>query len=593
MTLSKRQLTSNENNLMTEPYDISNLTNKSFPLDRYEPISLLGRGGLGEVYLAKDRLLGRTIAVKCLMAVDDEQVVIFQREAKIASKLNHPCIIGTLDFGTTEGGRPFIAFDYFDGISLEHLLLEHGGTIDEQLARRIFVIVTEALDYIHKHNVFHRDLKPSNILLKFDKSDALDLRIIDFGVSAIREEFQNRDLAQGKTIVGTPVYMSPDPVRGDAFDARSEVYSIGCILFECLTGEPPFDSASTAEVLELHMTEEPPLLKDVCPDRSFSPEMQEIITKCLSKTKSDRFQTMAELKAALERPVAKSKRTIESAPPVESKKNSGAGKSVVLIVAAICCILVGRAVVISIISASEQKDEHSLVLQRQDELAKGSTSGLHVKTDQSLELQKAKHDNARGIYISGSDSVKRLQEIADAGQTKDMVSFNNLTLTLTDVENLKVVKPKLIQMFKCEIPEDVFAKLMTVSSVGELSFQQCPDITPECMALLKESKSIVTLKMIGCGINDKHLREIGHLKQLRKLVLDGNKDITLDGLLHLKRKDGLIAVWLNEGPLTELTDQELSALKEKYNIVLSTKLERYEGEGGDGLVNPDALELLE
>ena len=199
---------------MTESDDIQNLTSKSFPLDRYEPIALLGRGGLGEVYLAKDRLLGRTIAVKCLMAVDDEQIVIFQREAKIASKLSHPCIIGTLDFGTTEGGRPFIAFDYFDGTSLESLLAENGGVLDEQLTRRIFIIVTRALDYIHNHKVFHRDLKPSNILLKVDKSGALDLRIIDFGVSAIKEEFQNRDLAQGKTIVGTPVYMSPDPARG-------------------------------------------------------------------------------------------------------------------------------------------------------------------------------------------------------------------------------------------------------------------------------------------------------------------------------------------------------------------------------------------
>lgn len=581
---------------MTESDDIENLTIRSFPLDRYEPIALLGRGGLGEVYLAKDRLLGRTIAVKCLMAVDDEQIVIFQREAKIASKLAHPCIIGTLDFGTTEGGRPFIAFDYFDGMSLEKLLAEHGGVIDERLARQIFIVVTRALDYIHKHKVFHRDLKPSNILLKFDKTGALDLRIIDFGVSAIKEEFQNRDLAQGKTIVGTPVYMSPDPVRGEPFDARSEVYSIGCILFECLTGEPPFDSESIAEVLELHMTEEPPLLEEVCPDRSFSSEIQEILSKCLSKPKSDRFQSMAELADALLRPVAGTKLTSDSAPPVEPKKTSGLmGKPVVLAAVVVGILLVaGTAVVVSIIFAPEQKDEVSRVLHKHDELGgtSNSTMGLHVKTDQSVELEKAKHDNARGIYLSGNDGAKRLQEIADAHQTKEMVSVTNTTLTSTDVENLALVKPSLVQIYNCHIPEDVFSKLMKLN-VGEFCFQKCPDLTPACMAKLKESKSLVSLRLIGCGITDNHLKEIGQQKQIRKLVLDGNKDITLNGLLNMKRNDGLIAVWLNEGPLTKLSEQEVLALKDKFHIVLLNKLEKYEGEGGDGLVSPDALELIE
>lgn len=579
---------------MTESDDIQNLTNKSFPLDRYEPLALLGRGGLGEVYLAKDRLLGRTIAVKCLMAVDEEQIVIFQREAKIASKLSHPCIIGTLDFGTTEGGRPFIAFDYFDGISLEKLLADHGGTIDEQLARRIFIVVTEALDYIHKHNVFHRDLKPSNILLKFDKSGAIDLRIIDFGVSAIKEEFQNRDLAQGKTIVGTPVYMSPDPIRGEAFDARSEVYSIGCILFECLTGEPPFDSEAIAEVLDLHMTEEPPLLEDVCPLKTFSPEIQEILTRCLSKPKADRYQTMSELAAALQSSSGVAKSAAELAPPVEPMKSTELmTKRLTVAVIAIICLAAGTAVV-SIISSSGQKDEVSRVLHKNDHLAESSNSnmGLHVETEQSVELEKRKHDNARGIYLSG-DSINRLKEIADANQTKEMVSFTNVNLTLANVENLRKVQPKLVQLYNCHIPENVFTELISLNSVGEFCFQQCPDLSPAYMAKLKQSKSLMSLRLIGCGITDSHLKQIGQQHQLRKLVLDGNKDITLNGLLHLKRNDGLIAVWLNEGPLTNLSEREVQALREKYNIVLSNKLEKYEGEGGDGLVSPDALELIE
>lgn len=581
---------------MTEPAELLNLTDKSFPLDRYEPLSLLGRGGLGEVYLAKDRVLGRTIAVKCLMAVDDEQIVIFQREAKIASKLHHPCIIGTLDFGTTEGGRPFIAFEYFDGISLERLIADHGGVIEESLVRRIFIVVTEALSYIHKHDVFHRDLKPSNVLLKFDNVGHLDLKIIDFGVSAIKEEFQNKDLAQGKTIVGTPVYMSPDPVRGEPFDARSEVYSIGCILFECLTGEPPFDSESTAEVLEKHMTDEPPLLEDVCPDRRFSPEIQEIISKCLLKAKSDRYQSMEELTEALVRPVAGVKPpTIEVAPPLESEKKQIAfGKIVAVIIIVGVLSASGAALVASILSAPTQTDEVSRIMKRHDDLDQSTASlkNRQSHTNRPAVPPGSDQGDAQGIYLSGSDGLKRLAEIAHGGGVKQRVSFTNLKLTLNAVEDLRAINPEVIQIYKCEIPEPVFAKLTTISSVRELLLQQCPHISPAYMTNLRGAENLVSLRLIGCGINDEHLKEIAELKHLKKLVLDGNKDITMDGLLQLKRQSDLIAVWLNEGPVTALKEKEVLDLERKYGIKLWNKLERYEGEGGDGLVSPEALELL-
>ncbi|MDZ4834455.1 MAG: serine/threonine-protein kinase [Candidatus Melainabacteria bacterium] len=576
---------------MTESAESLNLTNKSFPLERYEPTALLGRGGLGEVYLAKDRLLGRAIAVKCLMAVDDEQVVIFQREAKIASKLHHPNIIGTLDFGTTEGGRPFIAFEYFDGISLERLIQKRGGVLDEALARRIFIVVAEALGYIHDHNVFHRDLKPSNILLKVDKTGAIDLKIIDFGVSAIKEEFQNRDLAQGKTIVGTPVYMSPDPVRGEPFDARSEVYSVGCILFECLTGQPPFDSSSTAEVLELHMHDEPPLLEEVAPDGQFSAEIQEIICKCLSKAKSARFQNMTELVQALEKRVAPKRSTIDTAPPVESaNKRVGPGRFIALGTGVLVIVIAATALASSILS-NPQKDDVSNILKKQNNLNEVSNADSE-RTKEPFD-QHATNTTARGLYLSGKYNLAALKSVVDAGGTKDIVSLTSFSVKPKDVENLVAVRPRLVQFIECLIAPPVFLKLETIKTATEFTFHKCRNVSPADISSLKNSQKLISLRLIGCGLTNEHMKALGEIKQLQQLVIDGNPEVTMEGLLHLKRKGPLIAVWLNEGPLTKLTSEEIAELKQKHHIFLWNKLVRYEGDGGDGMVHPDALELID
>jgi serine/threonine protein kinase len=579
-------------NQMTESVENLNLTKESFPLERYVPLSLLGRGGLGEVYLADDRLLNRTIAVKCLMAVDDEQFVIFQREAKIASKLNHPNIIATLDFGITEGGRPYIAFEYFDGISLEQLLVNNDGVLDEQLTRNIFSVVADALSYIHQHKVFHRDLKPSNILIRIDPSGAIDLRIIDFGVSAIREEFQNRDLAQGKTIVGTPVYMSPDPVRGKAFDARSEIYAIGCILFECLTGDPPFDSSSTAEVLELHMHEEPPPLEDMRSDLQFSPEIQDIISKCLSKSKDERYQSMSELKAALERPYAHNSSVQDGAPPVEAPKKP-ASVNLLGVLGVFALLVMGALAINAILFNSTQKDAADLALEKQNSLSKKSNGSLSFEAHDSVYLEREPHKNATGVYFSGADSSKRLQSIADAGQSKELVAFNNVTVSEKDVENIAIVKPEVLQFFGCKIAPDVIGKISTIDSIRELNFHVCPNITPPVLATLKRMRNLVSLRLIGCGIDDNHMKVIGEFGKLQRLVLDGNKNVTMRGLLQLKRSGAIIVVWLNEGPLTNLSVREVATLKAKHHIYLWNKLTRYEGDGGDGMNNPDALELVE
>ena len=269
---------------------------EGFPLDRYKPIGRLGRGAAGQVFLCRDRILGKRVAVKTLINLDAEQLVAFQDEARATARLDHKGIVRVLDFGATDGGTPYMVMDYIPGVNLERFI-ETQGVMSEETARHVFSRLANALQYSHDQGIFHRDIKPNNILL-FESEDGIDASIIDFGVAKVKESTGLVTAYQNKTLAGTPNYMSPDPVRGESYDARSEVYSLGCVLFEALTGEPPFVAESALETLALHANEKPVSVQDYSDELSDS--ISSIVSTCLEKEKSYRYDSMAELATNLD-----------------------------------------------------------------------------------------------------------------------------------------------------------------------------------------------------------------------------------------------------------------------------------------------------
>src|SRR5262249_32616711 len=151
--------------------------------------------------------------------------------------------IKVLDFGTTGGARPFMVMEYFDSESLETLLVRE-GKLAENVALDLFIHISDVLRCIHENGIYHRDLKPSNILIASAPTDASPIRLIDFGISKSTQDVQSNTQIQGRTVAGTPGYMSPDQVAGLPFDAVSEIYSLGCVMFETLTGSQPFKADS-------------------------------------------------------------------------------------------------------------------------------------------------------------------------------------------------------------------------------------------------------------------------------------------------------------------------------------------------------------
>jgi serine/threonine protein kinase len=268
-------------------------------INHYKIISQIGAGGMGEVYLAEDTKLKRKVALKLLPAEftnDNQRLVRFEQEARAASALNHPNIITIHEIGA-DGGLHFIATEYIVGQTLREKLKANRLNIGEAL--EISQQVTNALVAAHQASIVHRDIKPENIMIR---PDGL-VKVLDFGLAKLtiaptdsvntEAETIAKGMTKPGTILGTLHYMSPEQVRGMPLDARSDIFSLGVVMYEMLTGKEPFDKPTPSDVIAAILTENPPMLSQ---ERSeIPPELQRIITKVLNKNKEERYQTSKDL----------------------------------------------------------------------------------------------------------------------------------------------------------------------------------------------------------------------------------------------------------------------------------------------------------
>ncbi|MFT4086815.1 MAG: Stk1 family PASTA domain-containing Ser/Thr kinase [Gordonia sp. (in: high G+C Gram-positive bacteria)] len=262
--------------------------------DRYELGETLGFGGMSEVQFARDLLLHRDVAVKILrpdLARDPMFYLRFRREAQNAAKLNHPTIVQVFDTGeaeTSEGPLPFIVMEYVDGETLRDVL-RNSGTVAPRQAMTWMADVAAAMDFSHRNNIVHRDMKPANVMI--DLSGAV--KVMDFGIARAMDD-TSATMTQTSAVMGTAQYLSPEQARGIKVDPRSDIYSMGCVLFELVTGEPPFTGDSPIAVAHQHVHEDPRRPSQVNP--SLSPELDSVVMKAMSKNPANRYQTAAEFR---------------------------------------------------------------------------------------------------------------------------------------------------------------------------------------------------------------------------------------------------------------------------------------------------------
>src|SRR5580692_6920731 len=260
--------------------------------DRYELTHLIARGGMAQVYRARDRQLDRPVALKILfpeLSVDRAFVERFRREAQAAANLSHPNIVPVFDWGE-DGGTYFIVMEFIDGRALSSIL-RSAGPMHPDRAAEIGADVAQALDFAHRSDVIHRDVKPGNVLITEDGI----VKVTDFGIArAINTE---ESLTQTGAVMGTATYFSPEQAEGMGVDARSDIYSLGVVLFEMVTGRPPFMGDSPVSVASKHVREQAPAPRQFNP--SVPQDLEAIILKCMAKSPEYRYATGGDLRVDL------------------------------------------------------------------------------------------------------------------------------------------------------------------------------------------------------------------------------------------------------------------------------------------------------
>lgn len=272
--------------------------------DKYEILGVLGSGAMGTVYKAKHLLMKRTVAIKMLnqnTVSNAYALKRFQKEAQAASQLNHPNILAVYDFGLTAQGLPYLAMDFLEGTNLE-AVLEKEGSLKPERAIPIFIQACAALAHAHQKGVIHRDLKPSNLMLVDLDGNKDFVKVVDFGIAKIMSQGDEttKQLTQTGDVFGSPLYMSPEQCRGQELDARTDIYSMGCVMYKALSGKAPLIGQDLMQCMYKQVNETPESFNNACPELGISEQLEAIVFKAMAKDVENRWQSMNDLKQALE-----------------------------------------------------------------------------------------------------------------------------------------------------------------------------------------------------------------------------------------------------------------------------------------------------
>lgn len=383
----------------------------------YLILDLISVGGMGRVYRAEQRVLGRTVAVKIIhphLLSDENSALRFMTEARAASQLNHPNSVSVIDFGRTEGdGQPYLVMEFLRGKDLARVAYEEGPL---SFTRIIDILrqVLSALFDAHELQIVHRDLKPENIIIEPLRRGGDHVKVVDFGLAKLKADTQAPSVTSPGIVCGTPDYMAPEQGRGDPIDGRSDLYAVGVILFQLLTGRLPFEAESPTQVVMMHLSIPVPDPHQVAPERGIPQPLVDVVMKALQKDADDRYQDAIEfsdaLRAAQDQIEAEEKERNSSLPPMSlpAQTMSCPACESIVAVAKFCMECGARLPLTSVVPAATEAPALPLPLVgREEDLA-----WLHDRRNQALSVMVG----ARLVGEVGAGKTRVLHEFLDAAE---------------------------------------------------------------------------------------------------------------------------------------------------------------------------------
>jgi len=529
---------------------IIGMVDKTFSA-RYHNLAPIGSGGMGEVFRAQDSILLITVAIKVLRENKSPEASIrFQAEARATARLNHPNIVRILDFGVTDDLKPYMVMEFQPGENLAEFLTQRDSMSTAQFLQIVFQICA-ALSHAHKREILHRDLKPSNVIVLVE-GDKVTVKLVDFGIAKLFEDKQN--LTSTGAILGSPLYMSPEQAGEGEVDRRSDIYSMGCLMYDCLAGHPPFHGATALETISLHKIEEP----EAIPDDRAPVWLSKIVMKCLAKNKEDRYQTFDELLTALARGYSES--SIKSAAVDKVVAASRPHSKMPLWLMILLSVSLAAAVWIAI-RQSDTPELNKVKKLRKDEYR------LSTKEDKMLNWITEK-----GVIVEKGIRLKvssyRDDELAQCAtihpETYDIDLNNCLELNGSGLHHLIKRKPRILRM-QSQIQDKYFNYIGQMEDLETLKLQGLRNFTGSGFGELKNLKKLNFIVLQTCQLNDNILKRMCELPYIDQVMLKGSRGITARGLSYLKPHNFML-IDLRD---TDLDDKTLEGLRGQSVLELS------------------------
>lgn len=510
------------------PVNFHGLAENSFPFERYRIIDEKGRGFAGIVYEAWDLILRKRVAIKTLYskAWSAEELVRFQSEARASSRLSHRNVLQILDFGSSEGGQPYMVMEFVDGITLSELI-KREGSIESKDAVPLFLQICEGVRHAHHSGILHRDIKSSNIMIARDRTGNQIAKVIDFGIAALahhEETVSRAGVSKTESIAGSPHYMAPDQFRGHPYEIRSDIYSIGCVMYETLCGVVPYEAENVMATMSLHASAEiPDLINTYGESVSCPTELSAIVRKCLAKDPSGRFKNTDELHKHL---LDVNEKLGLPPPPINEDSDSVSFKrpyekfKTPFIIAAVFALLCTVGFLsykgISALPAPKAVPSTSKMLLF-DKDAPDETPEQIMSKDPFADL--ATH----GLIVQWSEKQGRLT--IDGEQSPDKILRRALKRKYPVIE---------LEIDNAVMSDETFSMISQLPDLKMLSLSDVSGAKPEDWHELGKCKDLHHLRLTDINATDDFMAMVGQLKFLDHLDIDSST-VSAKGLSYLTK----------------------------------------------------------
>ncbi len=545
---------------------------------RYSDIEVIGEGGMGKVFRARDNKLAKLVAIKFLHSNADNMTILrFQQEARALSRLNHQFIVQVLDFQHSEEGELFLVLEYVNGKSLESIL-EEKGALSFSDAIRYGIQLCDALDHAHVREIVHRDLKPSNILIDADNN----VRILDFGIAKLLSDNLFGTLTRPGQMMGTPLYMSPEQVRGEDTDSRTDIYGLGVILYAMLAGRTPWDGDQLVVMFRDKASGEPPSLGDCIGETAAANALDRIVSTALRNDPDNRFQTMKEFREALCEVVVdplELKQII--ALPTTVRKAKKVTPLTVSIAALALCLLSGVSysllTVYSKVKAPINADLKKVAapntslstydvvqLARADSDPKAATGHSSYTTHPSKKkdpdgfFQQTERRDQRDFWFAHpSVNDETLAKLSP--RIQELSLLGNKNITDTGLRAIPAGQLKKIDLTETNITGESLKIIARMKNLRWIRLDRTAVTDVDLKHLEPLSKGLLQLDLDECkGFTDSGLNFVlNHFPNLYGLHI-GDTKVSEDGIRSLSKHPNLRDLWLSSLPVT---DDDLRALQ--------------------------------